>query len=279
MRSRNIKPGFFRNELLAECSFQARLLFAGLWCVADREGRLEDRRKRLKADIFPFDEADMDELIDELVDREFVGRYSVDGHNYLLVMNFKKHQSPHNTEKSSDIPPPTGEITVGSPLCHGAVTVTQRLGNDAHPLIPDSGFSDSGFSDSAAPREAAKRPKIGWTECDGFLNVTDKQREEWAGAFPACDITRQLKAAHNWLVANPAKRKKNYARFLNNWLTNAQEKGGDKPSVRATRPAYIAPAGGAPPPLSDEYRTSPASGLTPEQKREILQQATSEVRK
>lgn len=38
-------------------------------------------------------------------------------------------------------------------------------------------------------------------------------------------------------------------------------------------------AGGAPPPLSDEYRTSPASGLTPEQKREILQQVTSEVRK
>lgn len=47
------------------------------------------------------------------------------------------------------------------------------------------------------------------------------------------------------------------------------------------KPATVTPsrAGGAPPPLSDEYRTSPASGLTPEQKREILQQATSEVRK
>jgi len=46
-RSRNIKPGFFRNEMLAECSPLARLLFAGLWCLADRFGRLEDRPKRI----------------------------------------------------------------------------------------------------------------------------------------------------------------------------------------------------------------------------------------
>ena len=48
-RARNIKPGFFANENLAECDPLARLLFAGLWCLADREGRLEDRPKRIAA--------------------------------------------------------------------------------------------------------------------------------------------------------------------------------------------------------------------------------------
>src|SRR5262245_30051913 len=56
-RIRSIKPGFFRNEDLAAFPFQHRLLFAGLWLLADREGRLEDRPKRIHADLFPYDPA------------------------------------------------------------------------------------------------------------------------------------------------------------------------------------------------------------------------------
>ena len=62
-RSRNIKPGFSRNEDLAECSVWARLCFALLPTLADREGRLEDRPKRIKGDLFPFDNVDVDPLL------------------------------------------------------------------------------------------------------------------------------------------------------------------------------------------------------------------------
>ncbi len=37
-RARNIKPGFFDNEILGELPALTRLLFIGLWCLADREG-------------------------------------------------------------------------------------------------------------------------------------------------------------------------------------------------------------------------------------------------
>jgi len=33
----------------------ARLLYPGLWMLADREGRLEDRPLRIKAEILPYD--------------------------------------------------------------------------------------------------------------------------------------------------------------------------------------------------------------------------------
>lgn len=46
MRARDIKPGFFKNDQLADCSMAARLLFPGLWMMADREGRLENRPKK-----------------------------------------------------------------------------------------------------------------------------------------------------------------------------------------------------------------------------------------
>ena len=52
-RARILKPGFFANELLAEIHPYGRLLFAGLWTLADREGRLEDRPKRIVRCDFP----------------------------------------------------------------------------------------------------------------------------------------------------------------------------------------------------------------------------------
>ena len=45
-RSRNIKPSFFMNEDIIELPYEARLLFIGLWTLADREGRLENRPKK-----------------------------------------------------------------------------------------------------------------------------------------------------------------------------------------------------------------------------------------
>ena len=52
-RARNIKPAFFKNETLVELPVETRLLFIGLWTLADREGRLEDRPKRIKMEIYP----------------------------------------------------------------------------------------------------------------------------------------------------------------------------------------------------------------------------------
>lgn len=105
-RSRNIKPGFFTNDELAEIEPLGRLLFAGLWTIADREGRLEDRPKKIKAEILPYDDCDVDDLLQQLHDRNFIIRYEVDGKRYIQVVNFKKHQNPHVKEPPSTIPAP-----------------------------------------------------------------------------------------------------------------------------------------------------------------------------
>jgi hypothetical protein len=105
-RSRNIKPGFFKNELLAECSPWARLLFIGLWCMADRAGRLEDRPKRIKAELFAFESFPVSPLLDELQSLGFITRYTVDDGDFIQVVNFSKHQNPHYKERASVLPAP-----------------------------------------------------------------------------------------------------------------------------------------------------------------------------
>ena len=119
MRSRNLKPGFFANEELAACSPFARLLYAGLWLVADREGRLEERPRRLKAQLFPYDDVDLPALLEELSTHGFILRYTVERRRYLLIPTFSRHQHPHIKEAISRIPPPKVE---GAPDEHGART-------------------------------------------------------------------------------------------------------------------------------------------------------------
>jgi hypothetical protein len=105
-RARNIKPGFFANEELVELSFATRLLFIGLWTIADREGRLEDKPKRIKMVLFPADNLDVDASLNELQEHGFILRYTASEAEFIQILAFKKHQNPHKDEKQSTIPAP-----------------------------------------------------------------------------------------------------------------------------------------------------------------------------
>lgn len=107
-RARTIKYGFFRNELLAEVSVAARLVFVGLWTLVDRAGRMADNPKRIKMLLMPCDAVDCEALLVELAERGFVIRYEAAGQRYLQVVNFETHQNPHPNEEASEIPPPAG---------------------------------------------------------------------------------------------------------------------------------------------------------------------------
>ena len=107
-RARNIKPGFFKNEYLGGLDPHARLLFIGLWMMADREGRLEDRPLRIKAEVFPYESVQVEKLLDQLdsCGGGLIERYTVDGDKYIQIINFSEHQNPHKNEKDSVIPAP-----------------------------------------------------------------------------------------------------------------------------------------------------------------------------
>lgn len=123
-RARNIKPGFFKNEILGEMPMEARMLFIGLWTLADREGRLEDRPKRIKMELFPYDSFDVDPMLSRLQADGFLTRYEVGGFRFIQIENFVKHQDPHYKEKASEIPPPEGVEDI---IKATAVTRGQRV--------------------------------------------------------------------------------------------------------------------------------------------------------
>jgi hypothetical protein len=126
-RMRYLKPDFFDDEDLCTLRPLARLLFAGLWCWADREGRLEDSPARLKKNILGYDNCRIEGLLADLADSGHILRYSApDGRSYIQVVNFLKHQRPHIKEVPSTIPAPDG---IGAQHLPESVSDPPGMGN------------------------------------------------------------------------------------------------------------------------------------------------------
>ncbi|HHH4581502.1 TPA: hypothetical protein ACPZ0I_005535 [Klebsiella michiganensis] len=226
-RSRNIKPGFFTNDELAECHPLGRLLFAGLWTIADKEGRLDDRPKKIKAMLLPFDEADCDALLQQLNDHKFIIRYRVNGECYIQISNWKKHQNPHCKEAASEIPEPvendksTGQEqckedaeeekkdsessqnveSKGAPELHGARMVQESVENSLNPadslnLIPDSLNPDPDSLDNTQAASAT---------CEGDKGAEQATVHQMASryAFEGSVVRLNHKDYQAWLTLYP----------------------------------------------------------------------------
>jgi len=230
-RARNLKPAFFMNEDLASLGSDIMVLFEGLWCHADREGRLEDRPVRIKAQVLPYHEymllgpiteksrpepINVDAMLKLLDKHGFINRYEVEEKKYIQIINFKKHQNPHIHEQASTIP---------APCIHGS----------------DTGNAGSCPADSLNPLTSTLNP-IDGAEPSGstpvialVLNdksefpITEAHVMEFKKLYPNVDIVQQLRKMRGWCLSNPQKRKtkKGIMRFVNTWLAKEQDRGGN----------------------------------------------------
>jgi hypothetical protein len=155
-RSRNIKPGFFTNDVLAQCSVSARLLFIGLWTVADREGRLEDRPVRIKAVLFPFEKCDVEKCLDQLSEHGFIIRYAANGGRFIQIVNFNKHQCPHMKEPESSIPAPDSSGSGSVTVCHATYRGNPESGIRNQESERGRGFKPPTLDEVAAYCESRK---------------------------------------------------------------------------------------------------------------------------
>jgi hypothetical protein len=139
-RARNLKPSFFTDDEIAGLEPLARILFMGLWCLADREGRLHDKPKKIKAEVLPYDDVPVDNLLQGLHDARFIVRYEHDGQHYIQVRQFKKHQKPHIKELASSIPGPEPNRPQPKPEPVPEIPEPSGLIVDCGLLIPSSGL-------------------------------------------------------------------------------------------------------------------------------------------
>lgn len=243
MRARNIKPGFFKNEDLVEIDPMGRLLFIGLWMMADREGRLEDRPRRIKMEVFPGDNCDVDALLDDLQHWGFIVRYEVDGDKFIQVVNFLKHQNPNPKEVASVIPVP--QSTAGrSPDCiqnisglnpdciqNISATAESPLLNPESPLLNPESISPSNSDDVSNGKADLCSAKEIAVVCRGF-GVRCQSQNPVVQEIARQGVSRgALEAACGEAKRNGATSIRYVVKVLESWVKDA-----DGMKVRGARP-------------------------------------------
>jgi len=94
-----------------------------------------------------------------------------------------------------------------------------RNGNsDAHPV--EVGGAD--MTTGTGRKRTQKSTGVEYTP-GGFV-VDSELLARWKEAYPAVDVLHEIKAAFEWVEANPTRRKSNWRRFLVNWLKRSQDR-------------------------------------------------------
>lgn len=206
MRIRTIKPEFFRSEQVASVSPLARILFQGLWSLADRRGRLEDRPRRIKVEVLPYDDIDVDRELDKLQASGLIQRYSSGGMNVIQVLNFEKHQriTGKEAETESELPEYNGEALGKQPGNIGETTeTTGREGKGMERKVMDVSPEHSAKPKDSEPTSRKNLPD------DLFLSELNRH-------YPDIDVAAELRKMDAWLMTRPGKHKTR--RFVVNWL-------------------------------------------------------------
>lgn len=132
MKIRSMRPEFFSDTLMAALSPMARLLYIGLWCIADDEGRGRYLPKQIEGEVFPNEQVDIHALLTELLSTARIVTYQHGGELYFHIPNFTKYQKPNRTYPSRLPAPP-----LFTPNGHTADAVREQrvVTADAPPVV------------------------------------------------------------------------------------------------------------------------------------------------
>lgn len=226
------------NETLADLDPLTRLLFIGLWTIADKAGRLEDRPRRIQTLCLPYDQANVDSCLNQLQTNGFIVRYLVKNRAYIQVVNWGRHQRPHHKEIESIIPEPTKKDVKNEKVIHAKAkhesSMDQHQANEiaSSPLIPDTlnlipdTLGERSKQNLSPPIVKIPKPKTGTVLPEDW--VLPKDWEVWTGEnCPLVDPITTAQEFKDWARGNSNRaiaRKADWFATWRNWCRRDNEK-------------------------------------------------------
>ena len=161
--------------------------------------------------------------------QNFIGQSSSEAdriRNYRKTINDEKSRLSVNESATNVI---TDDVQM--------YTDDVQMYDDSTPEIRDKSIENRDNINTSAPSSDSQTSELPFITLQ--LNtgeeypVYEKEIEEWQKLYPAVDVRQQFRSMKGWLLSNPTKRKtkKGIKRFINNWLSKEQDRGGRRPPV------------------------------------------------
>lgn len=220
MPTRILREGIITSERVNSLSLEAELLYRRLMSVVDDYGRFHANPTVVRAACFPlkvdlFTDRKIEALLDEVVNAGLVVKYS--GGRYIAMLDFRQQ-----TRTPSKFPQPLENEL----LIKCKANAKQMLS-----LVEGEGEGeDVGVAiatDDQNDRPLPPHKRITFSQhSQNIEGIQDQDISRWQEAYPAVDVHGEISRARQWLTANPSKKKSNVYRFITNWLSRSQERGG-----------------------------------------------------
>ena len=198
-RIRTIKPEFWRSPDVMGLSYFQRLLFIGLWNLADDHGRGNYDPSAIAADLFLTEYSlnphgvltDVSCAFAEYEKRDMVTVYHVKKRDYFQIANWRSHQKP-NRPTDSKIPTiDQAEYIVHGGLTEGSVNTHGGISEDSLPEQGtgnrEQGTGNITYALDAEAPSAKKRKASTDTYADEFA--------EWYADYPRKRSRKQAEKA------------------------------------------------------------------------------------
>lgn len=193
---------------------KSRLLYLMMYPHVDSSGKFTADPEEIKIECVPLLGYTIDQIAESIIEMHIVGLINIgidDDEPYLEISRFKDfNKIREDREGASKYPE----------ICGSSPGVVQEYASLIKYNIIQS---------NELINERIKKNTIYFDFKTGeFINISENDKSVWAKAYPACDINLALFQMAAWLIANPKNQKSNYKRFISNWLSRTQDKGGTK---------------------------------------------------
>lgn len=213
LRIRSVKPEFFADERVNSLPVPARYLTLGLITRADDRGRQRRQDAAIAAHVFPEGDVPVKQvtkLLELVVGAEIALGYVANGHGYLWLPNFWKHQRI-NRPSESDLPPhpddPFGSMNIGDALAafkNGSVTPHAQFTESSRSTQHSRAVPIRSLPIQESP-QGLSRERV--TEAQTILatrwpDANEVEVENAAAMYPAVDVLQGCRLAVTWAAGD-----------------------------------------------------------------------------
>ena len=153
----------------------------------------------------------------DLLEKEgMIGRQKTSKYSLISIVNYSEYQ-PEGSQKASEWQAEGKQKASKGQHRENGKNVENGEEKDMHG--PQQAESEPSVIDLPTNKHGTQGEVYG---------VPQSQVDLWQEDYPAVSVISELHKARSWLDSNPAKRKTSQGmkRFLNNWLSRAQDRGG-----------------------------------------------------